>query len=103
MPGHSVQGGAPEEDRCCEDGLAEGQARATRYVENRIGSCLLDASSSSHGPCSGCPTATKASEHTARVLAFNNLGDDSSPDVHETPLPQESKEERLPPPPLMPS
>jgi hypothetical protein len=36
----------------------------------------------------------------AHVVAFNNLGNDSSLDVREAPLPQES-EEYLPPPPLV--
>jgi hypothetical protein len=63
--------------------------------------CLLDAPSSSHSLRDGGPAVTKVSERTAHVVAFDNLGDDSSSDVRETPLPQESKE--LPsPPPLMP-
>jgi hypothetical protein len=31
---------------------------------------------------------TKFSEYATHVVAFNNLGDDSSPDVCETPLPK---------------
>jgi hypothetical protein len=48
--------------------------------------CLLDAPSSSHSPRNGGRTVTKVSEHTAHMVAFDNLGDDSSPDVHETPF-----------------
>jgi hypothetical protein len=54
--------------------------------------CLLDAPSSSHDPHDRGLTATKAGKCTARVVAFDNLGDDSSPDVHGAPLP--SREQR---------
>jgi hypothetical protein len=49
--------------------------------------CLLDAPSSSHGPRDSGLATTKVGERTARVVAFDNLGDDSSPDVRETPMP----------------
>jgi hypothetical protein len=49
--------------------------------------CLLDAPSSSHGPHDEALAMTKVGECAARVVAFDNLGDDSSPNVHETPLP----------------
>jgi hypothetical protein len=41
---------------------------------------LLDVAASSHAHAMGT-----AVTHTARVSAFNNLGDDSSPDVREAP------------------
>jgi hypothetical protein len=63
--------------------------------------CLLDAPSSSHGPCDGGTAMTKVSKRAAHVVAFDNLGDDLSPNVFQTPLPQGSQEERPPPPPLM--
>jgi hypothetical protein len=63
--------------------------------------CLLDAPSSSHGRHDDGLAATKADEHVAHVAAFNNMGDDSSPNIRVAPLPQEIQEERLPPPPLM--
>jgi hypothetical protein len=49
--------------------------------------CLLDAPSSSHGHRGGGAAIAKVSERAARVVAFDNLGDDSSPDVREAPLP----------------
>jgi hypothetical protein len=64
--------------------------------------CLLDAPSSSHGRRGGGATTTKAGEQTGHVAAFDNLGDDSSPDAREAALPQESEECLPPPPPLMP-
>jgi hypothetical protein len=64
--------------------------------------CLLDAPSSSHGHRSGGAAIAKGSEWTTRILAFDNLGDDSSPNVREAALPQENKEHLSPPPPLMP-
>jgi hypothetical protein len=70
-------------------------------LEYLIFFCLLDVSSSSHCRHAGGAAVAKADERAARVVAFDNIGDDSSLDVHEAALPQES-EERLPPPPLMP-
>jgi hypothetical protein len=49
--------------------------------------CLLDVPSSSHGRNSGGATAAKASERATHLAAFDNLGDDSSLDVHEAALP----------------
>jgi hypothetical protein len=63
---------------------------------------LRDAPSSSHGHHGGGAATAKASEWVACVVAFDNLSDDSSPDVCEAALPQESEELLLPPPPLMP-
>jgi hypothetical protein len=36
-------------------------------------------------------------ERTARVVAFDNLGDDSSPDVRKTPSPKRTGEKHLAP------
>jgi hypothetical protein len=64
--------------------------------------CLLDAPSSSHGRRGRGATAAKADKQAAHVVAFDNLGDDSSPDVREAALPQENEECLPPPSPLMP-
>jgi hypothetical protein len=58
---------------------------------------LLDVAVSSHGPHIAGTTAT----HTARVLAFHNLGDDSSPDVRKTPSPKNTVEKHASPLPLV--
>jgi hypothetical protein len=52
---------------------------------------LLDAAASSHR----LHTAGITTTHAARVRAFNNLGDDSSLDVHKTPLPAKMVEKRV--------
>jgi hypothetical protein len=76
-----------------------------RYVRNRIGSCearwvskkfrMLDVVASSHGPRAMGVTVTRA----ARVPAFNNLSNDSSLDVRNTPSPERMREKHasLPP------
>jgi hypothetical protein len=47
--------------------------------------------------------ATKIAERGARVAAFNNLGDDSSPDIHGVPSPNETEEVAPPPALFVPS
>jgi hypothetical protein len=56
--------------------------------------CLLDAVV----PSLKLPTRNIAMTHVgrvARVPAFDNLGDDSSPDVHKTPSPKRNMEKRM--------
>jgi hypothetical protein len=73
-----------------------------RYIRNRIGSCEACWGVYKVAPirCSGfvsrvaCITMT----HAARVPTFNNLGDDSSPDVHKTPSPERMMEKPASPP-----
>jgi hypothetical protein len=56
--------------------------------------CLLDVAASSHA------RATSAAiTHTTRVQAFDNLGDDTSSDVHEAPSPKTTMEKHASPPP----
>jgi hypothetical protein len=57
---------------------------------------LLDVVASSHARVTGA-TATR----TTRVLAFDNLSDDSSPDVREAPSPGKMMEKLVSPPPLV--
>jgi hypothetical protein len=57
---------------------------------------LLDVAASSHTN-TACTTTT----HTAWVPAFDNLGDDSSPDVHEAPSPGKTMEKPVSLPPLV--
>jgi hypothetical protein len=64
--------------------------------------CLPDASDPSHVSRNKDHAATNIAERGARVLAFNNLGDDSSPDVHGVPSPKETKEMAPPPLPFVP-
>jgi hypothetical protein len=59
--------------------------------------CLLDVAGSSHSPPP--PAKGIAATHGARVLAFDNLGDGSSPDVCQTPLSVRTIERRVYPPP----
>jgi hypothetical protein len=56
--------------------------------------CLLDAAGSSHGP----HVVGIAAICAARVLAFDNLIDDSLPDAHRTPSPVRTIERRGSPP-----
>jgi hypothetical protein len=49
---------------------------------------LLDVAASSHGPC----TVSVAATYVAQVSVFDNLGDDSSPNVHKTPSPKRTGE-----------
>jgi hypothetical protein len=59
--------------------------------------CLLDVPASSRGVRDKGPAMTYGSERTACVMAFNNLGDDSFPDVRKTPSPKRTGEKRLAP------
>jgi hypothetical protein len=65
--------------------------------------CFLDLLGSSHGPRDEDRIVTKVDERGAHVMAFNNLGDDSSSDIHEAPLPRVTEEVPPPSPPFMPS
>jgi hypothetical protein len=47
--------------------------------------CLLDVVAPSHGVHSAGLTVARAGESAARVAAFDNLGNDSSPDAHRSP------------------
>jgi hypothetical protein len=58
---------------------------------------LLDVVGSSHEPHAAGIVRT----HAAQVLTFNNLGDDSSPDVRKTPSPVKTIERCASPPPLV--
>jgi hypothetical protein len=53
--------------------------------------CLLDVAALSHARATSAVTT-----RTARV-AFDNLGDDSSPDVHEAPSPETTMEKHVSP------
>jgi hypothetical protein len=55
---------------------------------------MLDVVTSSQARVAGIVTT-----HTARVPAFNNLGDESSSDVHEAPSPGATMEKPASPPP----
>jgi hypothetical protein len=59
--------------------------------------CLLDVAAWSHEPHATGFAVTRI----ARVMAFNNLSDDSSPDVHKTPSPGKMIEKCVCPPPLV--
>jgi hypothetical protein len=61
--------------------------------------CLLDVAAPSHMLNGAGPTTARASEHGVRVVAFDNLSDDSSPDVCKTPSPKKAREKRVTPPP----
>jgi hypothetical protein len=52
--------------------------------------CLLDVPASSHEVRNKGPTTAYGGECIAHVVAFDNLGDDSSPDVRKTPLSQKN-------------
>jgi hypothetical protein len=54
--------------------------------------CLLDVPTSSHGVLDKGPTTAYGGERAARLVAFYNLGDDSSPDVRKTPSPKRTGE-----------
>jgi hypothetical protein len=56
---------------------------------------LLDVADSSHG----LHAAGIAATHAAQVLAFDNLDDDSLPDVRKTPSPAKMVEKRVSLPP----
>jgi hypothetical protein len=56
---------------------------------------LLDLATSFHEPCSTGAATTRI----ARVSAFDNLDDDSSPDVRKAPSPGKTIEKRVSPPP----
>jgi hypothetical protein len=64
--------------------------------------CLSDAPGPSHGSRDEGRTMTNNTEHVARVAAFNNLGDDSSPDICGVPSPKETEEMAPPPLPFIP-
>jgi hypothetical protein len=53
---------------------------------------LLDVPTPSHGPREEGLAMTHAVELAAHVAAFDNLGDDSSPDVHWAPSPKGTRE-----------
>jgi hypothetical protein len=48
-------------------------------------------------------TMTNITEHVVRVVAFDNLGGDSLPDVRGVSSPKEMEEVAPPPPPFIPS
>jgi hypothetical protein len=56
--------------------------------------CLLDVSASSHGVHDEGPDMAYSCERAARMMAFDNLGDDSLPDVHKIPSPKGAGEKR---------
>jgi hypothetical protein len=62
--------------------------------------CLLDVAAPSRRPLTGGATMTRI-ERAARVPAFENLGDDSSPNVCKTPSPKRIAERRASPLPSM--
>jgi hypothetical protein len=62
--------------------------------------CLLDVAAPSRRPLTGGATVTRI-ERAARVPAFENLGDDSSPNVRKTPSPKRIAERRASPLPSM--
>jgi hypothetical protein len=64
--------------------------------------CLLYVTAPSHGFCGVGFAMARAGESTARVAAFDNLGDDSSPDARQTPSPKIAVEKGVVSLPLMP-
>jgi hypothetical protein len=65
--------------------------------------CFSDASGTSQGPRNEGYTMTSIGERATHVVAFNNLGDDSSSDIRGVPSPRETEEMPPPPPSFMPS
>jgi hypothetical protein len=63
---------------------------------------LLDLPGSSHGPHDEDRVVNKVHECTARVMAFDNLGNDSSPDIQRAPSPRVTEKVPPPPPSFMP-
>jgi hypothetical protein len=59
--------------------------------------CLLDVTAPSHGVRGAGLIVPHAGEHVARVAAFNNFGDDSSPDARWTPSPKGAVEKNVAP------
>jgi hypothetical protein len=61
--------------------------------------CLLDVAAPSHGLHGAGLSVAHAGERAARVASFDNLGDDLSPDVCQTPPPKKAGEKCAAPPP----
>jgi hypothetical protein len=82
-------------------GMSEIQLALVKPVGVSKKNCLLDVLTSSHGVHDKGPTAAYGGERTARLVAFYNLGDDSSPDVRKTPSPKRTGEKHPTPPPSL--
>jgi hypothetical protein len=106
--GHSVENDTAKKDNHYEGSPTEGEARATRYVKDRIGSCeaggvskkfcLLDLPAPSHGHHNEGRSMTHMSKCSTRVVAFNNLGEDLSLEVRKTSSPTRARGKRPVPP-----
>jgi hypothetical protein len=64
--------------------------------------CLLDATAPSHGLRGVGLTTVHVGERATRVAAFDNLGDDCSPDFRRTPSLKKAMEKSVAPLPSMP-
>jgi hypothetical protein len=64
--------------------------------------CLSNALGTSQVPHDEGRMVTNVAKHAAHVVAFDNLGYDSSPDIHGVPSPREIEEMPPPPPPFIP-
>jgi hypothetical protein len=82
-------------------GMSETELALMRPVGVSKFFCLLDVPASSHGVHAEGPTVAYGGEHAARVMAFDNLGDDSSPDVCKTLSPARTREKCPAPPPSL--
>jgi hypothetical protein len=78
-------------------GMSEIELALMKHVGVSNNFHILDVASSSCGPHATGAIATL----TARVLAFDNLADDSSPDVRKTPSPGNMMEKHASSPPLV--
>jgi hypothetical protein len=84
-------------------GTSEIELAQAKPIEVSKKFCLLDVPSSSHGPRDQGRVAIKVGgECASRVVTFDNLGDDSSLDIHEASSPRETEEVPPPPPPFIP-
>jgi hypothetical protein len=63
--------------------------------------CLLDVPASTHEIRDKGPAVAYGGECVAHVMAFDNLGDDSLPDICRTPTPRRTGETHPAPPPSL--
>jgi hypothetical protein len=69
-------------------GMSEIELALVKLVGVSKKFCLLDVVAPSHGIHGAGLTIAHAGERATRVPAFDNLDDDSSPDVHKTHSPK---------------
>jgi hypothetical protein len=80
-------------------GTSEIELAFAKPVEVSNFFCLLDVPASSDGVHDEGPGMAYGCERAAHMMAFDNLGDDSLPDVHKIPSPKGAGEKRPAPPP----